>query len=357
MGTHRVALVAVVASSALLAACGDDSGSAGVDAGGDGGGNGDGGDGGMQFQCDYTEMADATNAMLAGAESTGLSTGTTALTICGAINNGHFNTSLEVVDGDFFELTVPTESDLIVHVLGNGIETPEEVLMQINQQGQFDFFGFGSREGNHATIATHLMPGDYTIAVGAVNPTDLASNINYQIRVSLDTPATRCPTTTGTATHAEGTDNGANDVVSFDSARNPESQLTTSTTDSPEATGIAAAPGTSYLVTGSLADVAAIDDYMDRDTFMFTTGTTTDQLTVRLNWPATDADLDFRVYPASTTDPLSIVGGLDNADAEDELETFAVKPNSTYWLWVAAEDGSSAPAAFSATICGETFSP
>lgn len=311
----------------------------------------------MQFACDYTEASDATNAMLANAESTGLSTGTTALTICGTINNGHFNASLEVVDGDFFELTVPAESDLIVHVLGTGIETPEQVLMQINQQGQFDFFGFGTVQGNHGTIATHLLPGDYTIAVGAVNPTDLTSNINYQIRVSLDTPATRCPAKTGTATHTEGTDNGANDVVSFDSARNPESQLTASTTDNAEASGIAAAPATSYLVTGSLADVTATDDYMDRDTFQFTTGTTTTQLSVRLNWPATDADLDFRVYPASTTDPLGIVGGLNNAQAEDEFETFAVKPNSTYWLWVAAEDGSSAPAAYSATICGETFSP
>jgi hypothetical protein len=111
-------------------------------------------------------------------------------------------------------------------------------------------------------------------------------------------------------------------------------------------------------VTGISELVDPDDDYQDRDTFAFTTGSATTQMSIRLNWAATTVDLDYRVYPETTAAPLSIVGGLDESQSEYEFETFAVKPNTTYWLWVAAEDGSTGqPAAYGATLCGATWSP
>lgn len=344
MGTHRFALVVI-----LLTACGDDTGSTRADAAGDTTGD---------VPCSYTESADAQNTMLADAEATSLTVGATPLVICGAIDNGHFDGSLEVVDGDFYRFTVAAPTDLIIHVTGSGVSMPKQVLMQVNQMGSFSFFGFGTVVGDHGSLVSHIATaGDYTIAVGAVNPQDLSSAVNYKISIAVDAPATRCPASTGAVSHAEGTDGGANDVFEYASAGNPNSTLTSTTSDAPEATGITAAAATSYLITGTEDNVNLPDDYMGRDTFAFTTGASTNQMSIRLNWPSTTADLDFRVYPMAIARPLSIVGGLDASNMQDEFETFAVKPNTQYLLWVAASDGSTAPATYSATLCGETFSP
>ena len=49
---------------------------------------------------------------------------------------------------------------------------------------------------------------------------------------------------------------------------------------------------------------------------------------------------------------------LAEAASEYEFETFAVKPSTTYWLWVAAEDGATGqPIGYDATLCGEVWSP
>ena len=80
-------------------------------------------------------------------------------------------------------------------------------------------------------------------------------------------------------------------------------------------------------------------------------------MSVRINWAGTSTDLDYRVYPVPTGDPSSIVGGLDSSNMEDEFETFSVMPNTSYWLWVASEDGAASPMAYKATLCGETFTP
>ena len=53
----------------------------------------------------------------------------------------------------------------------------------------------------------------------------------------------------------------------------------------------------------------------------------------------------------------SVIVVFSVRDMEDEFETFAVKPNTDYWLWVASEDGAASPMAYKATLCGETFTP
>lgn len=348
----RILLVFGVAS-----ACGDDSGSARVDAASDEDAPTVDIDAPMQAACDFTEANDAGNDLISTAEATGL-TLATKLTLCGKVDSGHFNTGTELVDADGFKFTLAADADILVHIAGTGLASVDDTVLQIRKQGSAPFYGFGIVEGTHGTIATRLAAGDWVIATGTFNTTAPAAAIDYKITVTPDAPATRCPQKTGTATHPEGSDGGNNDVVSYATTQNPESRLTNSGGDSPETTGITVAPANSYLITGDSASVDAhSDDYLDRDTFAFTTGTSTTQMTVRLNWASTTADFDFRVYPESTNDPLSIVGGLDISDSELEFETFAVKPSTTYWLWVALGDSSTAPATYAATLCGETFSP
>jgi hypothetical protein len=197
--------------------------------------------------------------------------------------------------------------------------------------------------------------------MAAFDTADISAPITYQLTIVPDMPATRCATlATGGFPEASdgGSDNG-NDVIDYNSTSNTPSTLSASGTDTAEVTGITAEPATSYRITGSSADVDPADDYEDRDTFAFTTGATTTQMSVRLDWASTTMDLDYRVYPAiASGDPLSIVGGLDESLSEEEFETFAVKPNTTYWLWIAAEDGATGqPSPYAATLCGEAFSP
>lgn len=344
MGTDRVALVVV----ALLAACGDDSPSAGVDAGID-----SGTDGGTidNIPCDYTESQDLTNSTVPNAEPSNLTLGASRIVICGKMDTGHYDATQQLVDADGIEFSVAAETDVIVHLVGNGVAMPDRMIVQIIHADN-RLYGFGVVEGDHASFIFRIPADEYVLAVYALNGAALSSAIDYKVLIDIDTP--RCAAKS-VADHNEGTDGGANDVIDFTFNSNNQSSLSASTTDAPEVTNFTIASGSSYAIAGTMADVDPPDDYMDRDTFAFTTGPTTTQMTVRLNWPTVGADLDFRLYPAGI--PQSFAAGIDTANTEFELETFAVKPNTMYWLWIAQEDGTTAPATYSATLCGETFTP
>jgi hypothetical protein len=356
MGFDRFALVAV---GVALAACGDDSGSGQVDAASDDG-NSDGGDIGTGIPCQYTEMQDATNSTVPMAENSNLTLGSERLAICGKFDSGHFDAANSLVDADGIIFNVAAQTDVIVHLIGPQFASApaDQMVVQILKQGVNQLFGFGIVEGNHGSLVFRLPAGAYVAAVYAVDTAAISAPIDYQILISADTP--RCAAKTSAADHTEGADNGANDVIDYFFVSNQQSNLTPSTTDAAETTNITVAAGTSYLIDAGMADVNPTtpdDDYEDSDTFLFTTGPSTTQMSVRLNWTSTTADLDYRVYPVPTGDPESIVGGLDNRDMEDEYETFAVKPNTQYWLWVAAEDGATPATPYKATLCGETFTP
>jgi hypothetical protein len=239
MGTHRFALVVIA-----LAACGDDSGSAGVDGAVDSPtGNGDGGDGSIQVMCGYTEQADATNSAVAAAEASMLTLAASPIVICGTLNTGHYDSTNDLVDADGFGFTVGAESDVILHLTGSGLSTPDRTVVQILPQSGNAVFGFGIVEGDHATMIRHLQAGNYVLGVYALNPAATSAPIDYRVAIAIDTP--RCATKTGTPDHPEGTDNGANDVIEYSFTTNPESKLTAVTNDAPESTGITVAPGTS----------------------------------------------------------------------------------------------------------------
>jgi len=310
-------------------------------------------DGPVTPGCAYTESADGTNNTSPSAEATNV---TAPNSICGSVNNGHFN--MNIVDIDTYKVTVAADSDLLVNVTGTGLSGLARVVIQVGSTAGMQK-NLGIVEGDHGTVSVRLAPGDYVFAVTGLNAADITAPIDYKIAIVTDTPATRCAKVTAAANFTEANDGGqnnGNDVLSVDEAANPATRLTASTTDAPEPSNVTANAGTNYRITGSSAAVDPADDYEDRDTFLLTTGATTNQLSVRLNWASTTVDFDYKFLPAGST--ISVTGGLATANTEDEFQTFAVKPNTMYWLWIGAYDGATGqPAIYDATICAEAFTP
>jgi hypothetical protein len=307
--------------------------------------------------CAYTEAADATNNNAPGAEATGIMY-TAATVICGKINSGHFNAGL--IDVDAYKINVPANSELLVHISGTGIEPLTQVATQVLSSNGMQPIANAIAQGDHGTTSVRLATGDYILTAGARNTADIAAPIDYRITLIPDAPATRCAKVTAAANFTEANDGGANignDMISIDEGASPSTKLTTSAADSPEPTALTLAVGTKYRITGSSAALTPVDSYKDKDTFLFTTGATTTQLSVRLNWAATTVDFDFLVPPAGSAS--SIGAGLAISNSEDEFRTFAVKPNSQYWLWVGQYKDSTAttPSIYDATICAEAFTP
>jgi hypothetical protein len=339
---------------ACLIACGNDSGSGTSDAAIEA--DAPGPDAPVQVACGYTEAQDATNNTAGGAEASGVTIGGSASPLCGVIDSGHFDAQNEVVDVDRFKFTAGANIDVLVHITGTGAEALDDVVMQID--GGSPRLAYGAWEGDHGTLAAHLPAGEYTIIIGAFNAAATSAGINYKVTLQLDAPATRCPKITATENYAEAADGGGtgNDVIRHDFSASPQSSLTTAN-DAPEATNLTLAAGTSYRIRGQSANVDMNNDsYKDRDTYAITTGATTNQLTVRLNWPGTTTDLDYRIYQQNTAS--SYAAGLDVSAMEEEFETFAVRPNTTYWLWIGADDGSTGlPVDYDASLCADAFTP
>jgi hypothetical protein len=303
--------------------------------------------------CDYNEASDPTNGASATPEETGI-TYATKTVLCGNVNTGHYDSTNELVDQDIYKLTFSADTDLIIHFTGNpqGLDDLAVQVAQTNARA-----GYGTYVKDHGALVAHVTAGDWYIVLGAFKAaTDAAAGHAYRIQIETDTPG-RCAhvTTGGFSEIADGSTNKDNDMIEYDAEANPTKRLTTTTADMPEASGVALAPGMQYRLTGTAENVDTPDDYMDRDTYEFTTGPTTNELSVRLNWPGTTRDFDFLVVPQATVTPVGT--GLDNVMMEDEFETFSVKPNTTYWLWVGAYDGAALPTTYDATLCGATFTP
>lgn len=341
-------------ASLLLVACGGDDKTKvdapiHIDAPG-GGSDGPGG----QVTCAYTEMADATNNMAATAEASGLAvTGSTA--ICGKLDSSHFDSANQLVDVDVYGFSLAADQDLIVRVWGAAAAL-DTVTIQIADPSGTQL-AFGKYLGDHGALSVHLTAGNYVAGVAAFNPSAIGSAIDYHVSFELDTPATRCGKITAAANYTETGDGGGsgNDMVDYNETADPQKRLTTSTTDMPEMTGVTATAGSKSRLTGSSANVNAADSYMDRDTYQFTTGANVNELSIRLNWAATTVDFDYLVLAANSAN--SFAGGLRTSNSEDEFETFAVAPSTTYWLWVGSYDGSTGlPQTYDASICAATVS-
>jgi hypothetical protein len=308
--------------------------------------------------CSYAEKADASNdpagdtASHPMAELTRLEVGTEPRTLCGKIDTGHFNSDSSTIDADAYRVTT-NSGDLIVrfaHAAPAGIEF--SVFVFDTAQNPTLLFGGSSNAiiGDHGVFVGSLPAGTYDVVVSAHGAADLAAPFDYRVQLAPD-PATRCAAITAPAAYTEAADAAGtgNDVISVDFDLDLPFQLTAAT-DAAEPTGLTIDTTSAIRITGTSANEDAEDDYMDRDTYLVQTGTTTGELTLRLRWADEQTNLDYIVFPADKTDE---VGDSLRLDGHEEYNIVAVKPSSAYWIWIGSHDGSTGlPATYDLSICG-----
>jgi hypothetical protein len=299
--------------------------------------------------CDYTETADPTND--ATPEMTGITIGdNSAHHICGGFDQGHFSSPTQSADDDRYRITVTATGPILVDVLvDGGLAILSGVTIRF-----FDPTGVLVAQAkpafaDHAAFIATLPIGDYDLMMSADAPGMLqGDSIEYRVRLA-SMPA--CDASTNPASYTEKNDvNGANDTVAVDFTKDPSFTAMPST--SPEVTGLGIDPGNNSSITGAIDTTAHSDQYLDRDTYEFTTGGETNEVGVRLEWDSTASDLDYIVFEESTM--LPVVASNVSSMTGPELQMFAVKPSTKYWLWVGGFAGSMATN-YRATVCGQRF--
>ncbi len=311
--------------------------------------------------CDYAELLDGTNDDLTsatGAPETTAQTLAGALRICGQVDATHYSATDGLVDVDGFAVTVPA-GPVRVTVSGPGLEALRDVTLEISTGANFaDLHDRQLLVGTHVFYMDTMPAGLYQFAVVAGNATAPTAAVPYKIVITADDPTTRCPKITAAADFTEANDGAGsrgNDVyaIDFSMPANMTSQtLTTITTDSSEPTGVALNPGDAKRLRGNLAEIAADLDYKDRDSFVFTTGANTDEITFRVNWTGT-ADLDAFLFLAGAVP--SVGASYVTSNMESELRTVAVKPNTMYAVWTGLYLTSTGPLAYDISLCGSDF--
>jgi hypothetical protein len=306
--------------------------------------------------CDYFEQFDFTNDDIPPANGTPEDTGETfdeKLVVCGRFDATHFDGDI-TVDVDTYLFTVAADVDVLVRLHGAGAETIELVGLDIYQGANFDqLVTSNTFYGDHGVTAVRLAAGIYELAPFALASNAIPDPIDYQITITADQPDTRCAALTsgGFAEAGDGGNNTGNDMVAIPSGSPPS---LTAGNDTPETSGITLESSTIERVTGEAANVAQADQYEDKDTFLFTTGSA-NELAVRLDWPTAGADLDYLLFEANSAEP--VIRAIDASTTGPELRTFSVKPSTDYWLLIGATTGTTVPATYSATLCGGLFAP
>lgn len=306
--------------------------------------------------CDYVEHDDVGNATTA--EQSNVTVDDHAVRLCGAFDTGPGDPLLGTLDDDAYRITVATPGPVLVDIFGDdGVELIDDVTVRffdtaVNPrllgQGRYD-----PSLAGHGAFIISLDPGTYDVVVSARANGTLTSRLDYRIRFA---PMPACDALTSPTDYVEAKDgdanaNTGNDVVDVDFSASP--QFTMSTTASvPEPTGLAIAAGEHYLIEGSASDDAHTDEYLDRDTYEFTTDDTTNELAIRLDWDSDGTDLDYILFEKDIMTP--VVTANTTSTTKRELAMFAVKPSTTYWLWIGDFKGSQ-PSVYHATVCGNHF--
>jgi hypothetical protein len=307
--------------------------------------------------CDYTEASDASNGTAP--EMTGLTISGATQEICGNLNSGHYDAGTRTVDADTFRVTASGQADLRVRFFGaTGIDNLDEFSVLVFDTnaapGLLAGGVYNATLGDHGVFRASLPAGTYDVVVRARAAADIAAPIAYKVRFL---PELECPQITGKPGYSEshdGASNTGNDTLAVDFARNPS---VGATSGDPEPTGKSFDPGTQILFQGSAANVTGSGDpYLDRDTYEIATGKSTNELSVRLDWPGSTADLDYLVVAEMSTTPTG--AATTASQTGPEIAIFPVKPNTKYWLWVgAAKTSTMLPVTYGASVCASNASP
>ena len=322
-------------------------------------------DGPSVVPCSYTEMADATNDVKYGpvsdaVEATGVTFGTGAIGICGKLDSSHYNQTMMLIDVDSYQIRVDSQTAGILYVSAPAAQAYDTVLIEIANMttGASEV---GKLQGNVAITASVLPPGDYEIYISSFHGTAPSAPIDYKIVLQPDNPLARCPKISAAANYTEtldGASSNGNDIYIVRYSGAIRRDFTTFTTDVVEPTGISVTPDGQFRITGA-SGVSAVnhnDFYNDRDAYQITMGANTNQLSLRLNWSSTTADLDILVFPMAMLNDFA--QGYYNRTMEDEFVTTAVIPGMSYWLFVGADLASTGhPIAYDVSVCGAALVP
>jgi hypothetical protein len=303
--------------------------------------------------CDYTETNDEGNddvTQNGSPELTGLSLSAAAgRVLCGSVSPDHFDDTDDTVDVDAYALQIPA-GPIIVTLSGAGLETLGEAKLGVYSGANFETIEAEEPlVGSHAVVMLDLPAGAYEFSLLSSNGTAITSAIDYKIKVSVDTPATRCPKIAGAANYMETTAN--NDVIQISYSGGTSITETPSAADAPQASGVNLLPGFAARISGEIAATGQAGEYNDPDTYSFTTGPGVDSITIRLNWPGA-ADLDWYLFKGALP---YVARRFGSNTVEDEMLTVSVLPNSTYWIWTGMDEDSTAPKTYDLSICGTTF--
>jgi hypothetical protein len=302
-------------------------------------------------RCDYTELDDVADG--SAAEATKLTVGKTTRTVCGRVEGGHYDNVDKLVDVDRYRITVEDPGLMSVQVDPlEGVEDLASFGVKIFDtatnptllaDGSVDF------AYDHGAFATELAPGDYDLVIAAGAVGDFTEGfIDYRVRMVGDL-AKSCPAQTK-ASYTEK-DEAGNGAVTVDYSHTP---LAVAGSGTAEETKLTLSSGHRYMFAGTAQAGAAQGQYVDADVFAVKTAKNTDELTVRLDWDDS-ADLDYLVVEANTFVPAGV--SVVTSTGQDELATFAVKPDTNYLLFVGEFMGSTAAAPYGLTVCATHATP
>ena len=310
---------------------------------------------------DYSEHKDVANdSGYLSAEETGLTLDKNEVTICGRIDAYHPSPHREDgyfdIDTDYYRLSFLADGDWSVTLELLDDTVPELVRLVASPP-----YGGGDSDaviGKRAAVWPSFYEGINTLYVTAVDDVPLDHSIPYKLHFRKDSPIARCTTVApadAKQTYAEAHDGAGstgNDLVRY---KFQSAQVPTPANDAAEPTSIVLNANDHSLFTGTSALVDHGEDYDDADMYAFTTGTS-EVLSVRLDWTGNKTDLDIMLFEAGDEKFIFWKYAASYNLYGPETFTTSVKPNTSYWLYVAGGSNSTAgglPMAYGVTICGE----
>lgn len=317
----------------------------------------------VQCQADHQESLEARNDRIINDSNQVEPTGQTlssqgGFSVCGQLDPAQ--ETGEYADVDVYEFTVSGEQSVRIEI----------ELMASEATGDIDFILLGAEGPNtvvHARItggigiAHRIVPaGVYWIAILAKSPL-VGAALPYRIAVSPESVDCQ-PNGDSQGDYEEALDNAdhrGNDTLQIDYEVSSVFSETPIDTDAPEPTEITLLAADRIVISGVAANVAALDDYRDRDAFLIRTSSETRELSVRLSWLHTaGVDLDMHVFEAGIPEQdWSFAGAATVGTGKDELATMAVLPGRDYWIWIGAYANAEPelPRPYKLTLCGKSL--
>jgi hypothetical protein len=304
------------------------------------------------------ETAEATNDVTPEPTGLVLAAGGAAIRMCGTFAHDAPTGPDMYIDIDRYEITVEGTGPVLFRLVSAGANDLAIARISVHEGPPLDLLGAGRLFGGHAPALATLDPGTYVIEVSARNPAMLAGEVPYEIRVENDDPLRCSPPPAGSYTEAaDGANSTGNDVGSV---ANDTFTLSAAPTDAPEpsAEELAIETGFSYQIDGVAGTHPAMQQYLDRDTYLVVAGPSTNQIDVILSFPSGGMPIDMDWYLFDATTPAAPTFAQASAlVGNPEHQPAAVLPSTTYYLWVGNAAGSAQPHDYTVVLCGAAFDP